>query len=110
MITRLQKINSLPAHLVYHAMLLCDSSRPQAAQLVLECLRFANALEWIFDNILHQQQNAKSYLPVRPDPPSQVLCKLRLEYSLPFNWSAQDLTVAAVARSFPAYRGVDLLR
>jgi len=51
-------------------MLLCNSSGPRAAKLVLEWLRLANPLEWIFHDILNQEQDSKGYFSVRLHPPA----------------------------------------
>ena len=70
MITRLQEINSPARNSVDEPMLLCNSSGPRAAKLVLEWFRLANPLEWIFHDILNQEQDSKGYFSVRLHPPA----------------------------------------
>ncbi len=70
MITRLKKIDSVAAHFINQAMFLRNSSGPQAAQLVLERLRLTNALKWIFENIVNQQQDSESRFSLGLHPPA----------------------------------------
>lgn len=97
MITRLKKIDSVATHYINQPMFLCNSSGPPVAQLVLERRRLTNALKWIFENILNQQQNSESRFSLSLHSPAQVLSKLRLEYCLPFRWCAQDPVLDGVA-------------
>ena len=59
-------------------MLLCDTSRPEAAQIALQRFRLARALEWVLPTFLNQAVDLFNYLWVIFVPPEVLFpCVVR---------------------------------
>lgn len=67
-VSGLKKIDALSAHRVDQPMLFGDPARPSPREYVLEGLRFADTLERIAHNRLHQIENPKRHATIRLDP------------------------------------------
>ena len=94
MVTASENPDLIRLDLVDEPMLLVNSPRPAASQLVLQRLGLAFALEWVSLDVLNEFENAKRFLPVVLDPPCQVLhrrqFKDQLSHALPPARSPSD--------------------
>lgn len=102
MVTGLQKINPLLAYAIYQSMFLRHPARPATGQHILQWFRLSNATKWIAQYRLDKFEDAKSNLPVGPNPMAQILSKLGMKYRFPLNAARQVPSPGGVSPMIPA--------
>jgi hypothetical protein len=96
MIPGLKKIDGFLGDAVHQAMFLRNTPRPTICEQMPQRLRFAQTLEGVAHDCLDQLKYPKSSAPVRFNPKSQILAKLRLKDSGPVSFRWHPASLAAV--------------
>jgi hypothetical protein len=78
-IASLEKLDAVRKNKIDQAMLLGDSPRPAARELVLEWFWLAGADEWISHHCLDEIEQSQSYAPIGSEPEPKVLTKFQLK-------------------------------
>jgi hypothetical protein len=78
--TRLQEVHTVVADQINQSILACDAPRPDVGPDLFEVLGLSDAGKRISHHCLDQIENSKSCLPVRINPPAQILEALGFDY------------------------------
>jgi hypothetical protein len=76
-IAALEEIDSIGEHPIEEAMFLRQSARPDVAAHVFHPLRLSDSGERITNHRFKKIKKAKRYFPIRLNPPSKIIPKVR---------------------------------
>lgn len=101
-ITRLQKINPSFAHAVHQAVFLGDPARPATGENIFQWLRLSNADKWLAQYGFDKFESATGNFSICFYPIAQILPKLGMKYSFPFEVRRQVLSPGGISPNAPA--------